>query len=94
MAKAIWNGKIIAESDQVVKIFNSFFFPINSVNKNYLKASKKKTTTFWEGIISHYSIIIDNKENPDAAIIFDYSGEMIRFVKDKIAFSKNVKIIL
>ncbi len=38
--KAIWNGKVIAESNETIKIENNHYFPGNSVNKEFLKNSK------------------------------------------------------
>lgn len=94
MAKAVWNGKVIAESDEIIKIFNRFYFPVGSVKKEFLKLSNKTTSTFWNGILSYYSIVVDGKENHDAAFYLNKSGEIIKQINDKICFHNNVEIIL
>ena len=92
MIKAIWNGKIIAESEDVIKIFGTFYFPANSVNQEYLHRSNTRTISFWNGIASYYSIVVDGKENHDAAWFYEDAGEIIENMKDRIAFWKDVRI--
>ncbi|MCB0596599.1 MAG: DUF427 domain-containing protein [Lewinellaceae bacterium] len=37
--KAIWNGKILAESDDLVNIEGNYYFPESALNKQYFKDS-------------------------------------------------------
>jgi uncharacterized protein (DUF427 family) len=37
MAKAIWNGAVIAESDETVIVEGNHYFPLESVNQAYLR---------------------------------------------------------
>ncbi|MFT6733736.1 MAG: hypothetical protein ACJAS9_001926, partial [Polaribacter sp.] len=34
--KAIWNGKVIAESDNTLVVESNHYFPADSVNSEYL----------------------------------------------------------
>lgn len=65
--KAIWNNKIIAESDKTIEIEGNQYFPQESVNKDYLVASELHTTCPWKGEASYYSIKVDDEVNQDAA---------------------------
>lgn len=94
MTKAVWNGKVIAESEDVIKIFDTFYFPKQSVNKEFLQPSPTKTVSFWNGIASYFSIVVDGKKNIDAAWFYEDSGEIVENIKDRIAFWKDVKIEL
>ncbi|PKP51507.1 MAG: hypothetical protein CVT92_12570 [Bacteroidetes bacterium HGW-Bacteroidetes-1] len=38
--KAKWNNLVIAESDDIVEVEGNVYFPIESVNKDYLKESE------------------------------------------------------
>ena len=65
--KAIWNGKVIAESDETVNIEGNQYFPFKSVNKDYLLQSETHTVCHWKGTASYYDILVDDKSNKDAA---------------------------
>ena len=38
--KTIWNGKVIAESNDIVNVEGNAFFPVESVKKEFLKKIK------------------------------------------------------
>ncbi|MBI9054925.1 MAG: DUF427 domain-containing protein [Bacteroidales bacterium] len=53
MAQAIWNGKVITESNDIVQVVDAIYFSIESVNCEYLKPSETKIICFWKGIKIH-----------------------------------------
>ena len=61
--KAIWNNKIIAESDQTVVIENNHYFPQESIKNEYFKASETHSTCPWKGKASYFTIAVEGKEN-------------------------------
>ena len=91
--KAIWNGKTIADSDDLVNIEGNYYFPISSINKDYLKESSTNTHCFWKGESSYYSIEVDGKTNKDAAWYYKTPSEAAKAIKDRVAFWKGVEIV-
>ena len=67
MAKAIWNEKVLAESDKFETVEENIYFPPDSVNWSYFKNSGMHTTCPWKGLASYYDIIVDGKKNTNAA---------------------------
>ena len=47
--KAIWNGKVIAESNDIVNVEGNSYFPVESLNKEYIKDSKTDSVCHWKG---------------------------------------------
>lgn len=92
MAKAIWNGKIIAESDVYELVEGNVYFPPGSVSKEYLKASDAKTRCPWKGEASYYTLSVDGQENADAAWYYPAPFEKAAHIKDHIAFWKGVTV--
>ncbi|MCK5440987.1 MAG: DUF427 domain-containing protein [Maribacter sp.] len=90
--KAIWNGIVIAESDDTVVIENNHYFPANSIKKEYFKNSESHTTCPWKGLASYYTITVDCEENKDAAWYYPEVSELARTIKGRIAFWKGVQI--
>jgi uncharacterized protein (DUF427 family) len=67
MVKAIWNGKVIAESNETIEIEGNQYFPSDAVKKEFFKKSSHHTTCPWKGEASYYDIVVDGKVNENAA---------------------------
>jgi len=52
MPKAMWNGAVIAESDDTVVVENNHYFPRASVRSEYLRESQAHTRCPWKGTAS------------------------------------------
>ncbi|MDT8394172.1 MAG: DUF427 domain-containing protein [Bacteroidales bacterium] len=91
--KAIWNNKLIAESDDIVNIEGNNYFPLESVQQEYLKSSNTRTVCPWKGIASYYSLEVDGKTNKDAAWYYPEPKEPAKAIKGRVAFWKGVQII-
>ncbi len=92
MTKAIWNGVILAESNQCEMVEGNYYFPPDSINKQYFKESDKQTTCFWKGQANYYTIEVDGQENKDAAWYYPTPKEKAQNIKDYVAFWKGVKV--
>ncbi len=90
--KAIWNGKVIAESDKTINIENNQYFPPESVNTAYLQKTDTQTTCAWKGVASYYNIVVDNAINENAAWYYPHPGELAKVIKNYVAFWRGVKI--
>lgn len=54
--QAIWQGKVLAESDDTVVVENNHYFPVESIRKEFFLPSDTRTKCFWKGTASYYSI--------------------------------------
>jgi uncharacterized protein (DUF427 family) len=91
--KAIWNGEIIAESNDTLVIEDNHYFPIDSVNKTYLKSSETTSVCPWKGTANYYSLSVDGEENKDAVWYYDEPKELAKGIKNRVAFWKGVEVI-
>ena len=90
--KAIWNGRILAESEDTVVVEGNHYFPKESIAKAYFKPSKTHTHCPWKGDASYYNLLVDEKENPDAAWYYSDPKQAAVKIKDRVAFWKGVEI--
>jgi uncharacterized protein (DUF427 family) len=67
MATVRWNGVILAESDHCRIVEGNYYFPPESVHREYLKPSRACSLCFWKGLASYYHIEVDGARNQDAA---------------------------
>lgn len=90
--KAIWNGKVLAESDKTKIIEGNHYFPPESINKIFFKNSDTHTTCPWKGVASYYTLDVEGKENQDAAWYYPETSELAKEIKGYVAFWKGVAI--
>ena len=92
MAKAVWNGKVVAESDKVETVEGNLYFPESSVKREYLRPSSTTSTCPWKGQARYYTLFIDGQENQDAAWYYPDPKPAARNIKNHIAFWRGVEI--
>jgi len=92
MVKAAWNGKVIAESNECKGIEGNYYFPPESIKKEFFKVSETTTVCRWKGDAKYYNIIVDGKENKDAAWYYPEPKEKAKEIKNHIAFWKGVEV--
>jgi len=90
--KAIWNGAVVAESDDTVVVEGNHYFPRSAVKNEFLKDSSTHTTCHWKGVASYYTLNVHGKENPDAAWYYPTPKDEAKMVGDRIAFWKGVEV--
>jgi uncharacterized protein (DUF427 family) len=90
VAKASWNGTVIAESDKTVEVEGNQYFPADAVKQDYLRPSNTHTSCPWKGMASYYSLEVNGKTNPDAAWYYPDPKDAAKEIKGHIAFWKGV----
>ncbi|NJN71705.1 MAG: DUF427 domain-containing protein [Limnothrix sp. RL_2_0] len=92
MPKAIWNGTVIAESDQCEIVEGNYYFPPDAINSEYFQNSDTHTSCFWKGQASYYTIKIGDAQNKDAAWYYPEPKAKAENIKDYVAFWRGVKV--
>jgi len=92
MPKAIWNGTVIAESEETVVVEGNHYFPPDSVNRDYLQDSQTQTTCPWKGEASYYHVMVNGELNADAAWYYPDPKSKASHIKDHLAFWHGVEV--
>lgn len=92
MARAIWNGTIIAESDETKRIEGTDYFPPESVREDLLIESPQRSWCYWKGKAHYYSIVVDDDVNVDAAWTYPKPWPLARWLAGYVAFWRGVRI--
>ncbi|MEO0398856.1 MAG: DUF427 domain-containing protein [Pseudomonadota bacterium] len=92
MAKAEWNGVVIAESDVYELVEGNVYFPLASVKSDVLEKTDHTTHCPWKGDASYFTIVVDGARNENAAWIYSAPFEKAAQIKDHIAFWKGVSV--
>jgi uncharacterized protein (DUF427 family) len=90
--KAIWNGTVLAESDDTVVVEGNHYFPADAINKEFFQDSNTHTTCPWKGEASYYDVVVNGEVNKDAAWYYPQTKEAADNIKNYVAFWKGVKV--
>jgi uncharacterized protein (DUF427 family) len=91
--RAIWNGIVIAESDDTVVVEGNHYFPAESVKAEVLRTSVTHTTCPWKGEASYHSLEVDQLVNPDAAWYYPQPKAAAAEIAGRIAFWRGVEVV-
>ncbi len=91
--QAIWNGQVIAESDDLVNVEGNYYFPKESIKTEFFQDSNTNTVCPWKGTASYYSINVDGKSNADAAWYYPTPKDAAKEITGRVAFWKGVEVV-
>lgn len=91
--QAIWNGQVIAESDDLVNVEGNYYFPLESVKSEYLQDSSTHTICPWKGTASYYNLRVDGASNKDAVWYYPDPKPAAAKIKGRVAFWRGVQVI-
>jgi uncharacterized protein (DUF427 family) len=92
MAKAIWNGVVIAESEHTEIVEGNHYFPADTIKSEYFEASNYHTTCPWKGLASYYTVVVDGQKNENAAWYYPAPKDAAANIKGHVAFWRGVKV--
>jgi uncharacterized protein (DUF427 family) len=92
MAKAIWEGAVLAESNQCVEVEGNQYFPPDTIKQEYFKPSGAHSVCPWKGTASYYDLEVNGKRNPGAAWFYPEPKAAASQIKGYVAFWKGVKV--
>ncbi len=94
MTRAVFDGVVIAESDDVRKIEGMTYFPIGSVDLDALVESPTTSRCFWKGKASYWHVQGQREVAPNAAFAYEHPWPLARrLVEGRIAFWQGVRIV-
>ncbi len=91
--KAIWKGKVLAESNNTKVVEGNHYFPPGAIHGEYFKDSDTHTQCAWKGTASYYDVVVNGNVNKDAAWYYPDPLDAAKEIKDYIAFWHGVEVI-
>ena len=90
--RGTWNGEVLAQSDQTVVVEGNHYFPEADVRAEYLEPSQAHSTCPWKGEAGYRSVVVDSRDNDDAAWLYPEPKGAAREILDHVAFWKGVEV--
>jgi len=90
--QAVWNGAVLAETDDVVTVEGNLYFPAIALKPEYVSDSTTNTVCPWKGTASYYSLTVDGQTNNDAVWYYPSPKAEAEMVRDRVAFWRGVEV--
>ncbi len=91
--KAVFNGQVIAESDETVVVEGNHYFPPQSVKLEFLSdPTGKSTFCHWKGEAAYRDVVVAGETASNAAWFYPTPKEKATEIKDHIAFYPAVTV--
>jgi len=92
MAKAIWQGQVIADSNDFEMVEGNVYFPAGSIKAEFFEASEHHSVCPWKGTASYHHVVVDGDRNENAAWFYPEPKEAAANIKDHVAFWKGITV--
>lgn len=90
--KAVWNGTVIAQSDDTVVVEGNHYFPRDSIVSEHFTPSDMASTCPWKGQASYFNVVVDGEVNTDAAWYYHQPKPRAEEIRDRVAFWRGVTV--
>lgn len=90
--EAVWNGAVLARSENTVAIEGNHYFPPEAINREFFLDSDKHTVCPWKGRASYYDVVVGGERNPAAAWYYPHPSPAAAKIKDHVAFWHGVRV--
>lgn len=91
--KAVWNGAVLAESNETIVVEGNHYFPPNAVNREFFRDSDHHTVCGWKGTCSYYDVEVDGERNANAVWYYPECKEAAKNIEGWFAFWHGVKVV-
>jgi uncharacterized protein (DUF427 family) len=90
--RALWNGAVLAKSDQTIVVEGNHYFPPDAVRREHLRDSDEHTVCHWKGLASYYNVVVDGQTGTAAAWYYPAPKEAAAQIAGYIAFWHGVTV--
>ena len=92
MAKASFNGVVIAESDDIEITDGNPYFPPDCIQRDYLEDSPKTSECSWKGTAKYYDVVVNGEIAEAAAWYYPEPKPEAEHLKGRVAFWGKVEV--
>jgi uncharacterized protein (DUF427 family) len=93
MARAVWNGRVLAESEGIMEVEGTVYFPESSLKREYFRTSSTTSTDPATGQKRYLTVVIDGQDNQDAAWYYPDPKPVARKLRGYVAFWRGVEVM-
>ena len=88
----MFNGEVVAESDDTVNVEGYDYFPPETVRMELLKKTGDTYMCSWKGVCDFYDVLVGDKTSKGAAWVYSDPKPEADNIKGRFAFGMDVKV--
>ena len=92
MARATWNGVVLAETSRPVLLEGNVYFPPEDVRREHLATTRAWSVCPWKGVARYYTVRASGQVNRNAAWYYPRPSPLARKIKNHVAFWNGVQV--
>lgn len=92
MARATWNGAVLAASDACEVVEGNHYFPPDSIDRRFFQSCDATSVCPWKGTASYYDVVVDGKSNAGAAWFYPEPKAAAKNIEGYVAFWRGVEV--
>ncbi|HUZ25511.1 MAG TPA: DUF427 domain-containing protein [Streptosporangiaceae bacterium] len=92
MARATWNGVVLAETSRPVLLEGNVYFPPEDVRREYLARTRAWSVCPWKGLARYYTVRAGGQANKNAAWYYPHPSPLARRIRNYVAFWNGVQV--
>ena len=91
--RAIWNGAVLAQSDDTVVVEGNHYFPPESLVREHFADSRRRTWCPWKGVASYLHVEVAGERNANAAWYYRRPLRRAARIRGRVAFRRDVAVV-
>ena len=91
--KAVFQGVVVAESDDTVVVEGNHYFPESALRREYTTFSNHRTSCVWKGQAHYLSLLVNGELLPDAVWFYPEPSEAAAEIRGRVAFGRGVQVL-
>lgn len=92
MARATYNGVVIAESDDIVVVEGNLYFPPDALKPEFFRPSAERSVCAWKGTASYHDVVVGDRVAAGAAWYYPTPSSAAARIAGRVAFWRGVKV--
>lgn len=92
MPRALWNGTVLAESEETVVVENNHYFPPDSIRREHFEPSRRTSHCAWKGKARYYDVVVGGERRTDAAWCYPKPRKAASHIRDHVAFARGISV--
>jgi len=90
--RAVWNGVVVAESDDTVVVEGNHYFPRESLHEEFFEPSEHRSECPWKGQAQYFTLTVNGQQNSNAAWYYPAPKQAAADIAGRVAFWKGVAV--
>ena len=92
--QAIFNGTVIAESDDIVMVDGNPYFPRSSMREDFYQASDHTSVCGWKGTARYWDVVVEDQVISNAVWAYDTPKPDAESIRERFAFYRGKGVVV